>query len=281
MLRNVLTLVLLPIAFFMSAKDVQVSGAYSFYLPSEMSESEGKETAVQNARIQALANEFGTSVSSEVWMDVREDNEVSSSSLWQLGGTFVKGEWIRDTKQPSIKKEISNGGETIITATVWGIARPITSAGADIDVFLSTPDAGVSQKRFTHGSRFTLSLKSPIAGYVSVYLSDENGDVCRLLPFAMDEVSSVRVNPMEQYEFFTSQHGIEEQYMFQTFESKARNVIYVVFSPNQYIRPLDSFYKERNLRILSRAKFLDWLARQKTADTSLTVITLPVEITAK
>lgn len=280
-MRILIIILTISLAFIAEAKEVSVSGTYSFVLPSDMSESEGRETAVRKAVLQALADEFGTVVSAEIWTDVRNDNTVSSTSLWELGSSFVKGEWIRDERPPEITKAIADSGETIITATVWGKARPVASAAIDIKAFLSTPGSGLSQSQFANKSRFTLSFKSPVGGYLSVYLCDENGDVCRLLPFAMDEESVVRVNPMEQYEFFTSQRGIEEQYMFLTYKEKARNVVYLVFSSNRYVRPLDSYYSDRNLRILTRRDFLDWLGRQKSTDNTLTVITLPVEILSK
>lgn len=264
------------------AKDVAISGTYGLVLPSDMSESEGRTLAVEKAILQALADEFGTVVAAEAWLDIRSDGAESADSFWQLGTTLVKGEWICHTREPEIVKSIAGSGETVITARVWGKARAIESPKAEIEAYVSAPGAGAAQKRFANGSRFTLHFRSAAQGYVAVFLIDENDDVCRLLPYAGDGSAAVAVNAMEQYEFFASQKGMEEQYELriggEDERTKARNVIYVVFSTRPYARPLDEYYKDRGLRILTRRAFMEWLGKQRGADGEMSVKMLPVEI---
>lgn len=268
---------LLPLTLS-AAKEVEIAGNCVYVLPADMSESEGRDIAVSRAISQALADRFGTFISSEIWTDITNDSGVSSVSLRQLGNSLVRGEWIRHLNEPNIKKSISADGSTVIEASVRGLAREVANNFVDLKAYLSSPSVDYEQNRYKDGERFTLHFKSPVKGFLSVFLADENDDVCRLLPFSADAASHVNVDPMQPYDFFTSQRGIEEQYMFQTLKSRERNVVYLIFSPNDFIRPLDTYYESRNLRILKAGEFFDWLARVKSFDPDLQVRTIPVEI---
>lgn len=260
------------------ADEITVEGSCTFVMPHYMSEAEGRETAVRKARLQALADEFGTVISQEVWTDVRNDNSNSSIAFWQSGASLVKGEWLSDVKDPEFVKSIGPEGETILSVKVKGKARALKSLPLDLKAFVSLPGAGLPQDRFLNDSRFTLNFKSPENGFIAVYLGDEEGDVCRLLPFSQESVSSFHVNAMQDYEFFTSQKGVEEQYRLLTQKPRERNMIYVVYARNDFSRPFDRYNPDRNLRILKRADFLDWVARLRSADTSVQIQTIPVEI---
>lgn len=268
--------------FSVSAKELAVSATCDFLLPAYMSEAEGREIAVSKARLQALADEFGTILSQETWSEMRTDNSsVSSQSLWQSASSLVKGEWIRDTREPMIKKSLTADGSTFLTVTVWGMARPVTTLPVDLKTFVSLPGGGIPVERFRHDSRFTLNFLSPENGYVAVYLADEEGNVSRLLPFSNEEVSSFGVDAMKQYEFFTSQEGVEEQYRFLTNQPKVFNTVFVVFARNEFTRPIDSYDETSNIRVLKKADFFDWVARLRSADRTVQIESLNVEIVRK
>lgn len=261
-----------------SAKEVTIEGVYQYILPPTMNEAEGKEVALNRAIIQALANEFGTIVTSEAWTDIKNDNSESSLSFWQMGNSFVKGEWLGPISEPVFRKYLSDDGDLVIEVKVKGKAREIQTSPIKLKTFLSLPSSGLENNRFKSGSRFTLYFTAPVSGYLSVYLADETGNVIRLLPYSQEQESHVPVEAMKEYEFFTSQDGFQEQYTFETDKAKERNIVYVLFSTNKYIRPLDSFDKDSTLRILKYKDFIKWTSELRSIDKSFNLSTLPVEI---
>ena len=61
---------------------------------------EAKRIALERAKIQAIADEFGTIVSQSNTTLVSNRNGESSSDFFSLGGSEVKGEWIETIGQP-------------------------------------------------------------------------------------------------------------------------------------------------------------------------------------
>lgn len=261
------------------AKDeVTVEGKYDFVLPSTMSEAEGKETALNRAIIQALADEFGTIVTSDTWTDIRNDNSSSDVSFWQMGNSFVKGEWIRTLSEPEYSKYLSGDGDIVISVKVKGKARALETSPIKLKAFLSVPFSGTESYIFKNGNRFTLHFMTPVEGFVSVYLADKSGSVARLLPYSQENTSCTPVKAMERYEFFTSQEGYQEQYTFETDKSKERNIVYVLFSTKEYVRPFDRQDKELDLRLVKDRDFMQWISELRSIDKSFQFIPLPVEI---
>lgn len=277
-LRIGLLILLMASAFAVAiAKDVTLEGKYSFVLPASMSESEGRAIALERAMAQALADEFGTLISSEAWTDIVNDNSESDVYFRQLGNSLVKGEWIRTLSEPEYRKYVSPEGETVIEVFVKGKARALESAPIKLKAFVSLPNSKIESNRFNAGSRFILNFTTPVDGFLSIYIADENGMVTRLLPYAGEAVSSTPVVAMKEYLFFDSQEGFEEQYTFETDKKKERNIVYVLFSRNDYVRPIDKSGND-GLRVLRHENFLEWLSESRLIDRSLQVTLLPVLI---
>lgn len=274
---GLLILLMVPAFAGTTAKDVILEGKYSFVLPASISESEGRAIALERAMAQALADEFGTLISSEAWTDIVNDNSESDVYFRQLGNSLVKGEWIRTLSEPEYQKYVSPEGETVIEVMVKGKARALDSAPIKLKAFVSLPDSKIENNRFNAGSRFLLNFTTPVDGFLSVYIADENGMVTRLLPYAAEAVSSTPVVAMKEYLFFDSQEGVEEQYTFETDKKKERNIVYVLFSRNDYVRPIDKS-GDNGLRMLRHEDFLEWVSESRLMDRSLQVTLLPVLI---
>ncbi len=273
----IITIVIFSIAPI-NAKDVTIEGNYQLVIPPTMSEAEARETALNRAIVQALADAFGTIVTSETWTDLKNDNSVSNISFWQMGNSFVKGEWLRTLSEPQYTKYLSDKGEIVLEVKIKGIARELETSPIQLKTFLSLPSVDIENNRFRSGSRFTLNFTSPVNGFLSVYIADEEGGVTRLLPYSQEAISCTQIKAMVDYEFFTSQNGTEEQYTFETQKNKERNIIYVLFSTKEYSRPLDRLDSNSNLRILKYNDFIKWTSQLKSVDNTFKVTILPVEI---
>ena len=77
-----------------------IEGEYTYHVPENVTLDIAKQTALQRAKIQALANEFGTIVMQNNLSRIENNNGKSDVDFWMLGSSEVKGEWIEDTENP-------------------------------------------------------------------------------------------------------------------------------------------------------------------------------------
>lgn len=65
-------------------KSKNVCGEYTFYAPENVSLSEAKRIALERAKLQALADEFGTVISQVNTSVVKDDNGKADSHFFHL-----------------------------------------------------------------------------------------------------------------------------------------------------------------------------------------------------
>ena len=116
-----------------SQKIERVHGEYTYYVPKNISLDEGKRTALERAKIQALSDTFGTIVSQSNSTIVKSDNGKSDIDFLSLGGSDVKGEWIETVGEPKFNI-FYDKGMLVVNVSVEGKARAITTSGIDLDV---------------------------------------------------------------------------------------------------------------------------------------------------
>lgn len=102
MKSRLLALILLTITSYCAyaQKAITVKGEYLYQLPENVSLEEGKRIALERAKIQALADAFGTVVSQRNSTVVENTNGQSSVDFLSLGGSDVRGEWIETVGEP-------------------------------------------------------------------------------------------------------------------------------------------------------------------------------------
>jgi hypothetical protein len=269
-----------------------VSGEYTYYAPLNVSPDDAIATAVEKAKIQALADAFGTLIDMHSTNVIQNDNGKSNSSFLSLGESSVKGEWLGDTKEPETEVRIEDGF-LMATAKVWGLAREIVSAPVEISAMLLKQTTGkYDEDQFHHGDNVYLSFKSPTKGFMAVYLMDEKGDAYCLLPYAEDDDGQFSVKANKPYMLFSENHAEEgercqEYYMTCEKKMAEQNLFYVIFSPNKFTKANDEeSNKVVNVngeneflpRFLSYADFQKWLMKCRRADEDMQVIIKPVVI---
>ena len=268
---------------------VLVSGEDVFYAPSTLSLEQAKKEALQQARKKVLEAKFGTTINSTTNIHLGNNDAEDASShteVQTISMNEVKGEWIEDTREPvqEISYDKSIQGYTIIRTQIWGKAREISFAKANIDVQLLKDtiilyDADV----FQDGQSFYVSVQSPVAGYVAVYLLDESEDKAYcLLPAAADNRGAVPIKSNSRYVFFsedyaarhysTQDHTLGTEYILTATRSVLFNQLYVVFSPSEFYKANDKQEKSDKY-ILPREttiqQFQKWLVSCKIHDSQL------------
>ena len=101
MKRSFLIFVLLSVAAVTFAqKTEKVTATYTYYAPENVSLEEAKRTALDRAKLSAIADAFGTMVTQSNSTIISNQGDQSDSRFLSLGGSEVKGEWIETTKEP-------------------------------------------------------------------------------------------------------------------------------------------------------------------------------------
>jgi len=269
-------------------KTVKVCGEYIYHAPENVSLEQAKKTALERAKLAAMAEKFGTTVSQWNTSIVTNENEKSDISFFSLGGSEVNGEWIKDVKvdykpPPYIEQEMM-----VISVSVCGEAREITRANIDFSAkVLSDAEKKYETDNFNDGQNIYLSFRSPVNGYLAVYLVDEDETAFCLLPYSKDPTGNVPVKAGKEYIFFSPKHAdpaekqlVEEGYKLLNSNSKSieTNFLYIIFSPNEFIKAND-VQKDRLLPgELPFADFQKWLAKNRQRDKDMQVETKSLTI---
>ena len=276
------------------AQERRVEGEYTYYAPQDVSLETAKITAIEQARVQALADEFGTLIDETVFTTRKNENGKSSVNMMAIGESTVKGEWLQDTSNPETTVTYEDGF-LMVTAHVWGLARSIESVPVDIAVKVlknGTLDRYEYRgEQFRNGDELFLSFKTPAKGYLAVYLMDEKGDAYCMLPYAGDTDGMFEVKANKPYVLFSSNHSENgkacDEYVLTTDKEMERDMLYVVYSPNAFVKANDDATGEKVLvgneeldlpRQLSYKDFQHWLLRNRRMDKQMQVVVKPIEI---
>ncbi|MFG6426778.1 DUF4384 domain-containing protein [Lepagella muris] len=268
---------------FASKNLVEVEGEYTYYIPYNVSRDKAEQTAMQRAMVAALAKEFGTLVSEISHLDMKSSKDSENVDFWSSASTLVKGEWIETIGRPIFTPSIENG-DFVMTCKIRGKAREIKMSGAELDIHLlaNSTDPNSETSSFMDGDKIFLQFTSPTDGYLAVYLEGEDGNVMRMLPFTDERINSTKIEANKRYFFFVSTDGDAEQYQLNTDKPIERNNILIVFSPNEYVKPIDySPQEEMELRQLSSKAFRSWVTKLRGADSNLQFIIKPITISGR
>lgn len=285
-IRSIITVCLLFFALpILAQRTEKVRAEYVYHAPENISLEEAKRIALERAKIQAIADEFGTIVSQSNTTLVSNRNGESSTDFFSLGGSEVKGEWIETIGQPEYEINYDQG-MLVVKAIVSGRIREIVSAQIDIkaEVLCNGTDLKFARTDFKSGDDLYLYFQSPVDGYLAVYLLDEVSQmVYCLLPY---KSSSEAVTPIEHdkpYVFFSAKHAgdkahLVDEYTMTCNSSVERNTIYVVFSPNEFAKANSNNVEELLPQELSFEEFQKWLSKGKNKDNDMIVLNEPITI---
>ena len=137
---------------------------------------------------------------------------------------------------------------------------------------------------FKSGDDFYLSFTSPISGYLAVYLVDADKQAFCLLPYRQQTNGIYPVKANQRYIFFNeeeapkSERVLVDEYVMTCSQSVEQNQIYLIFSPNQFVKASDDNINYGLPRQLSFDEFNKWLARCMKADPSMKLEKKPIKI---
>ena len=259
----------------------RTAGSAQIRMEYNMTTKQAYELAEQQAIINAIEQAFGTYVEQQTDMYI-EDGRADYNII---GTTKVRGEWVETTDKQfkeTINKETGQHGlqnVNYITCTVKGkVRKSLPKADIQFEI-LNCEDLSCRTLDFIDGEQLYLYFKSPVDGFVSVYI-DEGDITYRLLPYVnmVDEYQSgVPVKADQNYLFFSEtgnsfgQSLVDEIEMF-TNKKIEYNSIYIVFAEKEFIKPVleaDAKVDGRILpKSLSTEAFSNWLIGNRVVLTS-------------
>jgi len=277
-------LVLLLICCTAYAQRVKrVSGTATYVAPGNIGLDEACLIAESRAKLQAIADEFGTIVSRSSITHTQNSDGNAQIDSWTLGESVVKGEWIE-----TISKEFTRSieqNQLVITCSIKGRAREVNRAKIEFSskVLCNGTKPQFEKYEFNSGDQLYLSFQTPKNGYVAVYLMDvTNKTVSCLLPYPTDSDGQMPVEQGQQYVFFDRNARVvddffvimdeypEEYYLYS--EDKAEiEQLYVIFSPNPFTKAVNDTHGQNGLESLTIEEFERWLTESLGRDSQMSV----------
>ncbi len=241
-----------------------ICGEYTYVVPENVTREEAKRIATERARIDALAKEFGTSVSEVNNSLISNRNEESNVLFQSLGSSDVRGEWLGDTNEPSYSYSIdSKTGMSSVTVHVCGKAREIkrSEVPLEIKVLRNGTEPKYESESFRAGDDLYVSFLSPIEGYLAVFLMDGNGQVVCMLPYQSQTMGAYKVDANRSYILFSKDMVAEmnramvDEYVMTCAGEQETNYLYFIFSMQPFSKPAMSE------GVISFEKFNEWRER--------------------
>ncbi|MDE6009022.1 MAG: DUF4384 domain-containing protein [Muribaculaceae bacterium] len=266
-----------------------VKGEYTYYGDKSSSPAECKQRALEGARLDALSKEYGTIVTQDVLQADRIGPKGESNKFLSLSSTEVKGEWIADDGEPEFDVSLDKEGNFVVTCRVKGKAREISNESVDFKalVLRNGNKEGNASTEFHDGDDLYLYFTAPTDGYVSVFLSLEDGNVYQMLPYLMDTTGEAKVKKGYDYVFFDASKaegsfGTPDQFKIACDGEVEFNKMYVVFSPSYFAKPVTRPRASmEELPSLSENDFSKWLVKTRRADPRMGVKQMNLKIYPK
>lgn len=261
-------------------KHINITYDYISDNPNETPE-QAEQMAIQMAKQKALEEHFGLDVvgiTSTMQRNRQEGQQVSSTSdVFSLRETSVRGEWIETTSQKVLEKTFEKGFWHV-KVYIAGRARNHSTDKPEIQyAFINNAHDKQNRDQYYDGDDLFMRFSSPVSGALCVYLVDAEQNAYCLLPYKSSTIGYQAIDANQEYLFFsTITDPNADEYTLNCMQSSEQNALYVVFSPNTFTKAADqqagkNWRDEQLPRQLSYEDLMKWLARNQTRDENMVV----------
>ena len=268
------------VSFAGDIKHISITYEYISDNPNETPE-QAEQTAIQMAQQKALEEHFGLDVvgiTSTMQRNRQEGQQVSSTSdVFSMRETSVRGEWIETIKQKVLEKTFDKGFWRV-RVYIEGRARNHSTEKPEIQyAFINNAHDKQNRDQYYDGDDIFLRFTSPVSGALCIYLVDTEQNAYCLLPYQSNAVGYQPIEANKDYLFFSEMVDPNaDEYTLNTMQSSEQNALYVIFSPNIFTKAVDkqagtNWRDEQLPRFLSYEDLMKWLARNQTRDENMVV----------
>lgn len=270
---TLLTTILLALSLY-AQRTEKVSTTIVYRAEGYWSVEQAKLMAIEQAKIAAVDSVFGTNVISQTRNIVELGNGKDINEFVDISSTDVRGRWIKTLREPEFGRIWYEGNLLNVTVTVNGVVREITPSTIDckVKVLCDGTDKDNARQDFNDGNNIYLSFTAPVDGYLVVYLVDDKLDAYCALPYYDQNVGAYRIEAGREYVFFSRDKALEsdipyvEEYNLDTDKDVETNLLYVIFSPNEFVKPIGKTVDSDRPRQLSWKEFNSWLGKCMSRD---------------
>lgn len=278
-------LLLLSVMTCYSQTVKKVNSKYTYLAPETQSLDQAKKIALERAKIQVIAEEFGAVVSQTNFTDVKNHNGASSVDFQSIGMSDLRGEWIETIGEPKYTISYSDGMQSV-GVEVCGKIRSLSKSYADISVKLlrNEPDVRFESSEFHNKDGLFIRFVSPIDGFLTIYLLDNEDNAFCLLPYARQSHGIFHVAANKEYMLFSKkvcpsvERNVVDEYVMTCGSTPEYNKIAVVFSDNHFVKSNDSGVSDLMPRQLSSKEFHKWVSKSRSSDLNMQYIEIPFKI---
>jgi hypothetical protein len=265
-----------------SQKTVQSAGTYTMELSRTQTMVDTEKACIEQAKLAAIAKEFGTVVTETTVNNTLDVNGQSDNRFTVLTRTAVKGEWLEDTEQPKVTWTCMEQTMSV-TAEVHGKIRAFSKEGK-VEMKFFTCGAGAQAHEkfvFKEGESLYAHLQCSKSGYVSVYYIDHTANTAvRLLPSASGQSNdALEIKADEEYILFDRNKALSYGWKGQSSELELNlpegkqtvaDEIVAVYTSEPYSKPLLKRTQD-GLAEIAAGDFENWLIDVKTAQANAVV----------
>jgi hypothetical protein len=266
---------------------VTAEGFAQIRLEDHMSKDEAREEVRQQAMINAIESVFGAYVAQDSDVNVEDGR----TRFRIIGQTRVRGDWLKTVSEKYGEKKQKVQGRSRKETETWIFCRiegKIRETGLPETALeftpMNCPELICRTYDFRDGEPFYLSFRTPVDGYLSIFIRDGSDNVFRLLPYLkMTEqyANTVPVKADLSYLFFLNQENYDyfPEFSYMMIDEVVMSAVqpeefldlYVVFSTSDYQKPLlDSVEEDKTGTIMPKTldpgKFEEWLGDNRIHD---------------
>jgi hypothetical protein len=286
------------------------------YYPDVESMNATKERALQLAKINALENVYGVLViqGNTVYVENKKTGEKveTNTTFKMIGSTAVKGEIVQVAKtnfKEIHKKEKTSGLKkktiTYIECKVELLTKELKATKIEVETFpLNSAKIIKPVTGFYNGDDFFLYFRSPVNGFLTVYLDDNENAQCLLpytnMPKGFEEAMPITADKeylffsdKQEYNYFEDDFFKEDTYELYSSTEKDINRLYVIFSKKPLNKPIlkDDEHTEILLamdkenyslpRVIKSDDFQEWLLKIQQIRDDLVIKNIMISIEKK
>ena len=269
-LTTILLLIILTVSV-RAQRVVNVCGETDYFVPETQTLVEAKRTALAQARLKAIADEFGTMVSQTNTTAMHTSDGKSSTSFNSYSENEVLGIWLDDTKEPVVEVKYKNDN-MIIHVEVCGKAREQKRSTTELQVKVLNRDNETTN--FRNNDRLSIAFKSAASGYVAIFIRDDINDIVNvMLPYENGDGNAREVKSNRDYVFLSTRdpdYPYAEETILVTERSIETNTLIVVFSQKKFHVSLTN--KGEFVPEVENSKFQKWLHGLRVYDNTIQVL---------
>lgn len=275
--RKLLLTVLIAISTAACAQNIErVHGTYSYTVGENenITLAEVKRRCIIGAQNAAIKETFKEKITSITNMTDANINGKDVSSFYDEVTLNSCAEWVGDTREPAITATYANGALTF-EAEVWGEAREVTKAKTEFEwrTLCNGTTNAYESSTFKHGDRLYIKFKSPVSGYLAIYLLDSSSKTAtRMLPYAKNTTGYHEIKAGKDYLLFDPFTDPEASPLTtSTSEELEMDQVILIFSPNFFARNNDEGATRKQLARQSLEHFEQWLKKLRKRDSDIVI----------